>query len=183
VALLGPNGAGKSTLLTTLAGAFAPGAFYDRSAPIRFNPGARLAYFDQTMSGMPLESTLIDYLQAVPGVVERDAIRQLAQAGFDFRRTREPIAVLSAGERARLLFLRLKLEAPNLYVLDEPTSHLDIEGQEALESQLDESDAACLFVSHDRWFTRAVATRFLEIQRGRLVEVDSPEPFFESQTA
>jgi ATPase subunit of ABC transporter with duplicated ATPase domains len=183
VALLGPNGAGKSTLLTTLARSFAPGAYYDRSATIRFNPGARLAYFDQAMSGLPLDSSLIDYLQSAQGVTERDAARQLAQAGFAFARIREPIDVLSFGERARLLFLRLKLETPNLYILDEPTSHLDIEGQEALESQLDEAEAACVFVSHDRWFTRAVATRFLEIRRGRLVEIDSPEPFFEAQTA
>jgi len=73
------------------------------------------------------------------------------------------------------------LQSPNLYLLDEPTSHLDIEGQEALEAQLDEGDVACVFVSHDRWFTRAAANRFLEIRRGRLVEVDSPEPFFEAQ--
>jgi ATPase subunit of ABC transporter with duplicated ATPase domains len=183
VALLGPNGAGKSTLLTTLARSYVPGAHYDRSAAIRFNPGARLAYFDQAMTGLPLASSLIDYLQSAPGVTERDAARQLAQAGFAFNRIREPVGVLSYGERARLLFLRLKLASANLYVLDEPTSHLDIEGQEALESQLDEADAACIFVSHDRWFTRAVATRYLEIRRGRLVEVDSPEPFFEAQEA
>jgi ATPase subunit of ABC transporter with duplicated ATPase domains len=183
VALLGPNGAGKSTLLTTLEAAYAPGAHYDRSAAIRFNPGARLACFDQAMAGLPLTSSLLEYLQSVRSVGERDAARHLAQAGFAFARIREPIAVLSSGERARLLFLRLKLEAPNLYILDEPTSHLDIEGQEALESQLEEADVACIFVSHDRWFTRAVATRFLEIRRGRLIEVDSPEPFFEAQSA
>lgn len=183
VALLGPNGAGKSTLLTTLARSFVPGAYYDRSAGIRFNPGARLAYFDQAMRGLPLTSTLVDYLLSLPGVTERDVARQLAQAGFPFSRIREPIGVLSFGERARLLFLRLKLEAANLYILDEPTSHLDIEGQEALESQLDEADAACIFVSHDRWFSRAVATRYVEIRRGGLVEVDSPEPFFQAQIA
>ncbi|MBV8684564.1 MAG: ABC-F family ATP-binding cassette domain-containing protein, partial [Caulobacteraceae bacterium] len=183
VALLGPNGAGKSTLLTRLARAYAPGAHYDPSAKIRFNPGARLAYFDQAMTGLPLDWSLVDYLQSAQGVTERDAARHLAQAGFAFARIREPVGVLSYGERARLLFLKLKLESPNLYVLDEPTSHLDIEGQEALESQLDEADAACVFVSHDRWFTRAVATRYLEIRRGRLVEVDSPEPFFEAQQA
>jgi ATPase subunit of ABC transporter with duplicated ATPase domains len=183
VVILGPNGAGKSTLLNSLARAFTPGAHYDRSAPIRFNPGCRLAYFDQTMRDLPLDASLLDYVTAVDAVTEREAVRQLAQAGFAFTRIREPIAVLSYGERARLMFLRLKLECPNLYLLDEPTSHLDIEGQEALESQLEEADVACVFVSHDRWFTRAAATRFLEIRRGRLVETDSPEDFFAAQQA
>ena len=54
---------------------------------------------------------------------------------------------------------------------------------EALESQLAEADVSCLFVSHDRYFTRAAATRFLEIRRGRLVEVEEPDTFFDSQTA
>jgi ATPase subunit of ABC transporter with duplicated ATPase domains len=127
--------------------------------------------------------SLLDYLRSIPGLGEREAIRHLAQAGFPFARVRDPIGVLSAGERARLMFLKLKLESSNLYLLDEPTSHLDIEGQEALESQLEEAEVACVFVSHDRWFTRAAATRFLEIRRGRLVEVDSPEPFFAAQSA
>ena len=183
VALLGVNGAGKSTLLNTLARAFAPGAHYDKDAPVRFNPGCRLAYFDQRMADLPLSESLLGYLNAVPGVTDKDAARHLAQAGFAFTRIGEPLGILSYGERARLMFLRLKLETPNLYLLDEPTSHLDIEGQEALESQLAEGEVACVFVSHDRWFTRAAATRFLEIRKGTLIEVESPEPFFEAQEA
>ena len=80
------------------------------------------------------------------------------------------------------MFLRLKAERPNFYLLDEPTNHLDIEGQEDLESQLAEADISCLFVSHDRYFTRTAATRFVEIRRGKLVEVDDPDAFFESQS-
>jgi hypothetical protein len=76
------------------------------------------------------------------GVSERDAIRLLAQAGFAFKRIGEPIGVLSHGERARLVFLRLKLLRPNFYLLDEPTNHLDIEGQEDLEDQLERSDVS-----------------------------------------
>jgi ATPase subunit of ABC transporter with duplicated ATPase domains len=94
---------------------------------------------------------------------------------------RDPILELSFGERSRLMFLRMKLTAPNLYLLDEPTNHLDIEGQEDLEAQLEDTDVSCIFVSHDRYFTRSAATRFLEIRRGRLVEVESPDAFFEGQ--
>jgi ATPase subunit of ABC transporter with duplicated ATPase domains len=183
VALLGRNGAGKSTLLNAIAAAWTPrDAFYDRAAAIRFNPACRLVYFDQTLRELPLDQTLVDYLIAAEGITEKDALRGLAKAGFAFARIREPIAVLSFGERSRLAFLKMKLLAPNVYLLDEPTSHLDIEGQEDLESQLEETDVACLFVSHDRFFTRAVATRYLEIRRGRLVEVDDAEDFFEGWT-
>jgi ATPase subunit of ABC transporter with duplicated ATPase domains len=182
IALLGVNGAGKSTLLAALAQAFeAKEAHYDGKAKVRFNPGARLAVFDQTMSGLPLDAPLTRYLADVDGVTEREAIQSLIKAGFPFRRLDQPISLLSFGERARLQFLRLKAERPNFYLLDEPTNHLDIEGQEDLEGQLAEADVSCLFVSHDRYFTRTAATRFLEIRRARLVEVDDPDDFFESQ--
>jgi len=182
VALLGVNGAGKSTMMETLGRAFAEqGEHYDGRAKVRFNPACRLAVFDQAMSDLPLSESLIDYLTAVDGLTEREAIQSLKRAGFAFPRLSQPITLLSSGERARLMFLRLKAERPNFYLLDEPTNHLDIEGQEDLESQLAETDVSCLFVSHDRYFTRSAATRFLEIRRGRLVEVDDPDTFFEAQ--
>jgi ATPase subunit of ABC transporter with duplicated ATPase domains len=179
IALLGANGAGKSTLLNALAAAFDPrNPFYDMAAPVRFNPACRLVYFDQNLRDLPLDQSLVGYLIDADGVTETDALRGLAQAGFPQARVRDPIAILSFGERSRLAFLKMKLLRPNLYLLDEPTSHLDIEGQEDLETQLEGTDVACLFVSHDRFFTRAVATRFLEIQKGKLVEVDSADAFF-----
>jgi len=114
-------------------------------------------------------------------VARNDATRLLAQAGFAFARIAEPILLLSHGERSRLMFLKMKLLKPNLYLLDEPTSHLDIEGQEDLEAQLDETEVSCIFVSHDRYFTRTAATRFLEIRKGRLVEVETADTFFDAQ--
>jgi ATPase subunit of ABC transporter with duplicated ATPase domains len=106
----------------------------------------------------------------------------LAKAGFPFERLDDKIAKLSYGEQSRLVFLHMKLLKPNFYVLDEPTNHLDIEGQEDLEEQLEDSDTTCIFVSHDRYFTRTAATRFLEIRRGRLVEVENADDFFDRQT-
>ncbi|HRD28881.1 MAG TPA: ABC-F family ATP-binding cassette domain-containing protein [Caulobacter sp.] len=182
IAILGANGAGKSTLLTALAAAFDPELeHYDGQAAVRFNPATRLAYFDQAMRGLPLGSSLLDYVAGAPDATEKEAVRLLAQAGFPFVRIGDPIALLSHGERSRLMFLRLKLERPNLYLLDEPTNHLDIEGQEALEAELEEAGVSCLFVSHDRYFTRTAATRFLEIRKGRLVEVEGPDAFFDAQ--
>ncbi len=182
VAILGVNGAGKSTLLAALAAAFDPAReHYDGQAAVRFNPATRLAVFDQSLRGLPLGSTLLDYVAAAPEANDKDAARLLAQAGFPFVRIQQPIALLSYGERSRLMFLRMKLERPNLYLLDEPTNHLDIEGQEALEAELEQAEVSCLFVSHDRYFTRTAATRFLEIRKGRLVEVESPDAFFDAQ--
>jgi ATPase subunit of ABC transporter with duplicated ATPase domains len=182
VAVLGVNGAGKSTLLSALAAAYDPALeHYDSQAAIRFNPSCRLVYFDQTMRDLPLEMSILDYVAGAEGATEKEAVRLLAQAGFAFARLPQPIRLLSHGERARLVFLRLKLLRPNLYLLDEPTNHLDIEGQEALEAELEQGEVSCLFVSHDRYFTRTAATRFLEIRKGRLVEVESADAFFEAQ--
>jgi ATPase subunit of ABC transporter with duplicated ATPase domains len=182
VAILGINGAGKSTLLSTLAAAYEPAReHYDSLSPVRFNPACRVVYFDQTLRDLPVKMPILEYVVAAEGVTEKDAIRHLAGAGFAFVRIRQPISVLSHGERARLVFLKMKLLRPNLYLLDEPTNHLDIEGQEDLEDQLEKSDVSCLFVSHDRFFTRSVATRYLEIRKGRLVDVDDAETFFNAQ--
>ena len=182
VAILGANGAGKTTLLNALAAAFDPAReHYDGTAAVRFNPAARLVYFDQSMADLPLKTSLLGYVTAAPEATERDATRLLAQAGFPYLRINDPISRLSYGERARLIFLRLKLERPNFYLLDEPTNHLDIEGQEALEAELESAEVSCLFVSHDRYFTRTAANRFLEIRRGKLVEVEDPDAFFDAQ--
>jgi ATPase subunit of ABC transporter with duplicated ATPase domains len=182
LALLGANGAGKSTLLSAIAAAYDPAReHYDGQAPVRFNPSCRLVYFDQSMRDLPLKTTILDHVLSAEGVGEKEAIRMLAQAGFAFARLREPVGVLSHGERARLVFLKMKLLRPNFYLLDEPTNHLDIEGQEDLEEQLERSDVSCLFVSHDRFFTRTAATRFLEIRKGRLIEIDDPDAFFDAQ--
>ena len=183
VALLGPNGSGKSTLLGALAAAFDPSQeHYDGRATVRYNPSTRLVYFDQRMADLPLNKSLLDYVGAVKTVNNAQAVAVLAKAGFPYERMRGPIRELSYGEQSRLVFLHMKLLVPNFYLLDEPTNHLDIEGQEDLEEQLEESEVSCIFVSHDRYFTRTAATRFLEIRRGRLVEVEDADDFFDRQT-
>ena len=184
IALLGANGAGKSTLLSVLAGAFEPGrAHYDPKAPIRFNPGCQLVYFDQRMLQLPLGETLIDWVEAAGGPTTTQCMSLLAKAGFDHTRARSRIGELSFGERSRLIFLKMRLMKPNFYLLDEPTNHLDISGQEDLEAQLEASEVSCVFVSHDRYFTRTAATRFLEIRNRRLVETEGADDFFDRQTA
>ncbi|MGH6992944.1 MAG: ABC-F family ATP-binding cassette domain-containing protein [Caulobacteraceae bacterium] len=182
IALLGANGAGKSTLVKRLAAAFAARLpHYETGAAIRFNPACRLALFDQALAGLDPASSPLEHLTEKGGSSRQEAVRSLARAGFPRARQGEPIAVLSPGERARLVFLALEAARPNFYLLDEPTSHLDIAGQEDLEAELDASDVAALIVSHDRFFIRAAASRFLEIRTGRLVEIEDAEPFFAAQ--
>jgi ATPase subunit of ABC transporter with duplicated ATPase domains len=183
VALLGPNGSGKSTLLSVLAASFDPfQEHYDGRAAVRYNPATKLVYFDQRMADLPLDKSLLDYVGEVKSVNNVQAVAVLAKAGFPYERMQGPIRKLSYGEHSRLVFLRMKLTAPNFYLLDEPTNHLDIEGQEDLEEQLEESDVSCIFVSHDRYFTRTAATRFLEIRRGRLIEAEDADEFFDRQS-
>jgi ATPase subunit of ABC transporter with duplicated ATPase domains len=182
VALLGANGSGKSTLLSVLAAAYDPlQEHYDGRAAVRFNPAAKLVYFDQRMADLPLQESLLDYIRSVKTVNDAQAVAVLSKAGFPYERMEAPIRGLSYGEQSRLVFLRMKLLKPNFYLLDEPTNHLDIDGQEDLEEQLEESDVSCIFVSHDRFFTRTAATRFLEIRRGKLVDVEDADSFFDQQ--
>jgi len=183
IALLGANGSGKSTLLSALASAYDPlQEHYDGRAAVRYNPATRLVYFDQRMADLPLDISLREYIARIKTVNNAQAVAILAKAGFPFERLDDRIRKLSYGEQSRLVFLHMKLLQPNFYLLDEPTNHLDIEGQEDLEGQLDESEVSCIFVSHDRYFTRTAATRFLEIRRGRLVEVEDADEFFDHQT-
>ncbi len=183
VALLGANGSGKSTLLGVLAAAYDPlQEHYDGRAPVRYNPATKLVHFDQRLADLPLDISLRDYIARIKTVNNAQAVAILAKAGFPFERLDDRIRKLSYGEQSRLVFLYMKLLQPNFYLLDEPTNHLDIEGQEDLEEQLEQSDVSCIFVSHDRYFTRTAATRFLEIRRGRLVEVEDADEFFDRQT-
>ncbi len=181
IAILGVNGAGKSMLLGQLARAYAAqSAHYDGGAAIRFNPGANLTYFDQRMQALPLDISMLQYVSDAQRT-DAGMVAMLAKAGFPYARIRGPIRELSFGERSRLMFLKMRLDKPNFYLLDEPTNHLDIEGQEDLEEQLEEADVTCLFVSHDRYFTRTAATRFLEVRKGKLIEVEGCDAFFDSQ--
>jgi ATPase subunit of ABC transporter with duplicated ATPase domains len=88
---------------------------------------------------------------------------KLAEVLFSRDEIEKKIGVLSGGEAARLLLCRLGVEQPTVLVLDEPTNHLDLEGIEALAKGLQRFEGAVLFVSHDRWFVDAVATRIIEI--------------------
>ena len=177
VALLGANGAGKSTFIRWLVAHYRQGAA--RTEQIAISPQANVGYYDQELDELSNATTMAGYLRANTDVGE-GAIRQaLIKAGFKYSDHDRAVAVLSGGERARLLFVRLRLMQANFLILDEPTNHIDVDGKEELETQLIESGATLLITAHDRRFIDRVAERFLWIRDGRLLEVTSPMPFYE----
>jgi ATPase subunit of ABC transporter with duplicated ATPase domains len=174
VALLGANGAGKTRLVERLRAAIA-----GSDPDIQGAASLKLGYSDQALSQLDAFATPWDAVKRSSGLPDHQARAQLAGAGITIDAQAAPIARLSGGQRARLAMLLLRLAQPNFYLLDEPTNHLDIDGQDMLERELVEHGAACLLVSHDRAFVRAVATRIWVITGKRLVEVDDPDPVFD----
>ncbi len=174
IALLGANGSGKTRFVTRLRAAL------DGSDPeIRGAATLKAGYSDQGLSQLDAWRTPWDAVKHSSDLGDQTARTVLAGAGIASDAQTAPIARLSGGQRARLAMLLLRLTEPNFYLLDEPTNHLDIEGQDMLESELIKQETACLLVSHDRAFVRAVATRIWVITAKKLVEVDDPDPVFD----
>jgi energy-coupling factor transporter ATP-binding protein EcfA2 len=92
--------------------------------------------------------------------------------GLTLRRSAGRLGSFRPGRRLGLLALRLA--EPNFYLMDEPTNHVDIQGQERLEAEILTHQATCVLVSHDRFFVRAIGSRFMRIEGGRLVEQEGP---------
>jgi ATPase subunit of ABC transporter with duplicated ATPase domains len=144
---------------------------------IKVTPSVVLGYTDQDMSQLPQNLTPDD----VVGRFRLGDARNrslLASAGFVVEKQARPVSQLSFGQKARLGLLALRLTEPNFYLMDEPTNHVDITGQEKLESEILAHEATCILVSHDRSFVRNIGTRFLLIDGKRLKEVENPEAFF-----
>jgi ATPase subunit of ABC transporter with duplicated ATPase domains len=152
-------------------------------AEVYFSPQAKVGYFDQELSRLPGDRTLFEFFLHSFNLGDQQVRRELTRAGFPVIEQSRPIGELSGGERARLLFLLLKLERPNLLILDEPTNHLDIEGRDRLEEEILSKDLTALVVSHDRRLIEAVANRFFRIERGRLIEIEGPQSFYDSLMA
>lgn len=173
VVLLGHNGTGKTQLVRMIAA-----ALQGTVNGIKHAPTVVTGYSDQALSQLDLNQSPFHALTSRFDTGDQRARSLLSGAGMTIAMQDQPTARLSGGQKARLAMLILRLTEPNFYLLDEPTNHLDIDGQEALEHELTHHGAACLLVSHDRSFIRAVGNRFWLVDRGKLREIDSPEPFF-----
>ncbi|MFV1599600.1 MULTISPECIES: ABC-F family ATP-binding cassette domain-containing protein [unclassified Phaeobacter] len=176
IVLLGANGTGKTQLVRMIQQALTGGA-----EQIRCASSVVPAYSDQHLSQLADNDTPLALVTAASDIGDQPARNLLAGAGIKFALQDTAVKALSGGQKARLAMLLLRLRNPNFYLLDEPTNHLDIEGQEALEAELIGQDAACLLVSHDRSFLRAVGNRFWWIRGRRLEEVASADAFLSSE--
>jgi ATPase subunit of ABC transporter with duplicated ATPase domains len=165
VAIIGPNGLGKSTLLKIATGHLEPD-----SGTARWGYEARAGYFAQDHRDVleRADATPLDVIgDAIPTEPPNVVRGQLGRVLFSGEDVYKPVSALSGGEAARLVFCRLIVQRPNVLVLDEPTNHLDLESIEALVSALLKFEGTLLFVSHDRAFVSALATRVLEVtERG-----------------
>jgi ATPase subunit of ABC transporter with duplicated ATPase domains len=168
VVISGPNGAGKSQFVRLLHQ-------HTDSQGVTISPSVVIGYLDQQMSQLPQQPTLLDFITGEFRLGDQRSLSLLAGAGFDIDTQRRPIANLSPGQKARLGLLALRLAEPNFYLMDEPTNHVDIAGQERLEAEILAHEATCVLVSHDRFFVRAIGTRFLRIEGNRLLETDTPD--------
>lgn len=160
-ALVGHNGLGKTTLLRILAGAL-PLNEGRRELGHKVVPGYQTQDFAEAMNEH--ETVLQAIRQVAPDVPEKDLRGTLGGFGFSGEAIDKTVGVLSGGEKIRLAFARLLVKPPNLLLLDEPTTHLDIHAREALEQALQEYQGTLLFVSHDVEFVRKVATNIIEMR-------------------
>jgi len=164
VAIIGENGLGKSTLLKIVTGNLAAD-----SGAVTWGHETRVGYFaqDHHEALTDPDMTPLDYVwNAVPKAETSFVRGKLGAMLFSGDDVHKKVGALSGGEAARLVFCRIMVERPNVLVLDEPTNHLDLEAIQALSRALSElEDGTILFVSHDRAFVSAIATRILEVKR------------------
>ncbi|VGO20279.1 putative ABC transporter ATP-binding protein YheS [Pontiella sulfatireligans] len=162
VALVGYNGMGKTTLLRSLAGALALSSG-KRVLGHKVVVGYQSQDFAETMSP---ESSVFHIVKSGNAAASDSDVRKLLGGfGFSGDSVDKKCEILSGGEKIRLAFARLFIDPPNLLLLDEPTTHLDVNGREALESALKDYKGALCVVSHDVTFVRNIAEHIIAIDQ------------------
>ncbi len=179
--LVGPNGAGKSTLLKILAGVL----------PIQGgerDPGhqVKVGYYAQYRTEM-LQTNRTVLAEARDGArsgMSEEFVRTILGA-FLFRGDDvfKQVGVLSGGEKSRLAIVKLLLDPPNLLLMDEPTTHLDIPSIDALVGALTQFQGTLVFISHDVYFIRAIARSVVHVQGGRLKLYPGDYQYFLDKTS
>lgn len=160
--ILGGNGLGKSTFLKTIVGKIPA-----LSGEYRFGTNVQIGYFDQQMAMYTSSKTVLDdFWDEYPNLTETEARNALGAFLFSGEDVFKNVNMLSGGEKVRLALCKILKTRPNVLVLDEPTNHMDIVGKETLESLLKDYKGTLIFVSHDRYFVKKVATQLLVFEDG-----------------
>ena len=161
LAILGENGKGKSTLLKTLVGMVEP-----LGGNLTFGHNVEWGYFDQQKAVVndadPEQTVLDNFWEEYPKLLREEVRSALGSFLFSQEEVMKKMGQLSGGEKVRLALCKMFQTKPNLLILDEPTNHMDILGKQALEQMLQNFQGTVLFVSHDRYFVKQVATGILE---------------------
>ncbi len=165
IVLVGPNGAGKSTLLKLLAGVLEP-----QAGVRKLGHNARSGYFAQHRSAMldPKRTVLEEALDTPQRVTEQFVRTVLGSFLFRGDDVFKSVSVLSGGEKSRLALVKLLLDPPNLLLMDEPTTHLDLASVDALIEALQPFEGTLIFISHDVHFIRALSNHVVRVEAGQL---------------
>jgi len=175
VAVMGDNGSGKSTLVKLILGEETPDAGYTR-----LGPAIKAAYLPQLVVFEHPERSALDTLIYDCKASPQEARDRLAAFSFTGEDALKTVGTLSGGEQSRLRLCMLMKNDINFLILDEPTNHLDIASREWIEAALADYEGTLLFVSHDRWFVDAFATRVWEIRDGALTDFRGGYPEYQA---
>jgi len=178
--LVGPNGAGKSTLLKLLADVLQP-----QAGERKLGHNVNYGYFAQHRAAMlNPRHTVIQEAMDTPQRVGEQAVRNVL-GSFLFRGDDiyKPVTILSGGEKSRLALVKLLLNPPNLLLMDEPTTHLDLASVDALIEALKPFEGTLIFISHDVHFIRALANHVVRVEAGQLRHFPGGYQYYLDKTA
>ncbi len=168
VGLIGPNGAGKTTLLRTIVGQLSP-----LTGKVSLGHNVHVGYYAQIHDNLNLSSSILDEIRRASHLSEEGARTFLGRFLFFGDDVFKAVGSLSGGERSRVALAKLTLQGANFLVLDEPTNHLDLPARQVLEQLLKAFDGTLLFVSHDRYFVDALATRVWILSNGKVTSYET----------
>jgi ATP-binding cassette subfamily F protein 3 len=179
IVLVGPNGAGKSTLLKLLAANVTPS-----QGERELGHNVKSGYFSQyRVDQLDTSRSVLDEALDTPSRVTEQFVRTLLGC-FLFRGDDvfKKISVLSGGEKSRLALVKLLLDPPNLLLMDEPTTHLDMSSIDALLYALDQFEGTLIFISHDVYFIRALANKVVHVNGGVLTHYAGDYQYYLDKT-